>query len=225
MDSIANNDKSNATSKLGGQESASWIDGESSFAHRVYQSYEEYVNHQVSKLGKINLSRYDVQYRQALIERLKELDIFQRGDSVLCLGARIGTECKAFIDLGCLAIGIDLNPGEGNRYVVTGDFHDLQFADASVDYVFTNSLDHVYSFDKVIAEVARVLRPNGAFITEIVAGSADGHGREPGAYESIWWQTNEDVIQKIARHNFAIESRDTFSYPWGGDRVVFRKLS
>ena len=48
--------------------------------------------------------------------------------TVLCLAARIGTEVKAFLDLGCFAIGIDLNPGTDNRYVVHGDFHDLQFA-------------------------------------------------------------------------------------------------
>ncbi|PSB04135.1 class I SAM-dependent methyltransferase [Merismopedia glauca] len=202
-----------------------WTPGESSFIHRMYETYEEYLNHQAAKLGKINLTRYDTEYRKALYERLLELGIFERGDSILCLGARIGTECKAFIDLGCFPIGIDLNPGESNAYVVHGDFHNLQFADASIDYVFTNSLDHAYNFDQIIAEILRVLRPKGAFIAEIVAGSDDEHGREPGDYESAWWQKNDDVIQRIASHNLTIERKDRFSYPWGGDRVLFRKQS
>ena len=57
------------------------------------------------------------------------------GQDAAVVGARIGTEVKAFLDLGAVAIGIDLNPGENNRYVVYGDFHDLQFASGSIDVV------------------------------------------------------------------------------------------
>lgn len=204
-------------------ESSEWLPGETSFTHRVYKDYEEYVKHQASKLRKINLESYDIKYRKTLVNRLTALNILKQGDNVLCLGARIGTECKAFIDLGCFPIGIDLNPGENNYYVVHGDFHNLQFADVSVDYVFTNALDHVFNFDKVMTEVVRVLKPNGAFIAEIVGGTKDEHGREPGAYESCWWETVEDVINKIVDFGFLIERKERFSYPWGGDQLIFRK--
>ena len=203
--------------------SSEWSSGEASFTHRIYQDYEAYKQHQRSKLGKINLVNYDKKYRESLVNRLNELSLLKRGDNILCLGARIGTECKAFIDLGCFPIGIDLNPGDNNSYVVHGDFHDLQFADASVDYVFTNSLDHVFYFDKVMAEIVRVLQPKGAFIAEIVAGTKDEHGREPGLYESCWWETVEDVINKIINSGFLLERRERFSYPWGGDQLLFRK--
>ncbi|MBW4613051.1 MAG: class I SAM-dependent methyltransferase [Desmonostoc vinosum HA7617-LM4] len=202
-----------------------WIQSEALFSRRVYIDYEEYIEHQRSKLGKINLTTYDRNYRAALGERLLALHMFQRGDNVLCLAARIGTECKAFIDLGCFAIGIDLNPGENNPYVVYGDFHHLQFADASVDYVFTNSLDHVFDLDQVISEIFRVLKPGGVFIAEIVAGTQDEHGREPGEYESFWWEKLENVVDKIVAHGFVIERKERFAYPWGGDQIIFRKSS
>jgi SAM-dependent methyltransferase len=203
-------------------ESSQWI-SDASFSHRIYTDYDEYVEHQRSKLNKINLKTYDLRYQSALLERLSALKMLQRGDSILCLGARIGTECKAFIELGCFPIGIDLNPGEKNPYVVHGDFHNLQFSDASVDYVFTNSLDHVFDFDKVICEVVRVLKPSGVFIAEIVAGTQDEHGREPGLYETFWWQKLEDVVEKIITHGFVIERKERFTYPWGGDQIIFRK--
>lgn len=75
----------------------------------------------------IELSRYDVDFRKILFDRLERLSLLRNGMTVLCLAARIGTEVKAFFDIGCFAVGIDLNPGENNRYVVYGDFHDIQF--------------------------------------------------------------------------------------------------
>jgi SAM-dependent methyltransferase len=202
-----------------------WTSTEESFSRRMYTDYGEYIEHQRSKLSKINLTTYDTKYRHALLDRLSKLNLLQRGDTILCLGARIGTECKAFIDMGCFPIGIDLNPGEQNNYVVHGDFHNLQFADASVDYVFTNALDHVFDLDKVVSEIIRVLKPRGVFIAEIVAGTQDEHGREPGLYESFWWDKLENLADKINSHGFVIERKERFSYPWGGEQIIFRKIS
>jgi SAM-dependent methyltransferase len=194
------------------------------FKKRIYETYEEYTLHQSSKLSKLDLSDYDVKYRSALKERLAKLNLLQRGDTVLCLAARIGTECKAFIDLGCFTIGIDLNPGEGNRYVTHGDFHNLQFANASVDCVFTNSLDHAFDFDKVISEILRVLKPNGTFIAEIVAGSKDNSSNELScAYESLWWEKIDDLVEYIAQYGLEVEQREQFSFPWQGDQVIFHR--
>ena len=55
------------------------------------------------------------------------------GCSVLCLGARLGGEVRAFTAMGALSIGIDLNPGPNNAYVLPGDFHHLQFAQSVFD--------------------------------------------------------------------------------------------
>jgi SAM-dependent methyltransferase len=202
---------------------AEWIADELSLTRRSYSNYEEYVSHQKSKLSKIDLTQYDVKYRQILTERLQKLDLLKRGDNVLCIAARLGTECKSFIDLGCFPIGIDLNPGPENHYVVHGDFHQIQFADESIDYVFTNALDHVFELDKVIHEIRRVLKPTGTFIAEIVGGSLDDHGRDPGLYESMWWGNVDDLINKIIQFDFKVKHRSPFIYPWEGYQVVFQK--
>ena len=87
------------------------------FQKRGYASYEAYLEHQKAKLETHDFGAYDTEFRKVLRERLTALEIDWRGRSVLCLGARIGTEVKAFLDLGAFAIGIDLNPGPDNRYV------------------------------------------------------------------------------------------------------------
>jgi SAM-dependent methyltransferase len=199
-----------------------WNEEASGFRRRLYRSYEHYLEHQKTKLSQIDLSSYHEEFRKHLKHRMESLRIIKHGDSVLCLGARLGTECLAFKELGCFAVGIDLNPGDKNLHVLHGDFHDLQFPDRSVDHVFTNALDHVFDLGNVLREVRRVMRPEGCFIAEIVRGSRDAEGREPGAFESYWWDSVEAVVSAIERHGFVAEQRHRFSYPWQGDNVVFR---
>ncbi|MBM3458075.1 MAG: class I SAM-dependent methyltransferase, partial [Armatimonadetes bacterium] len=141
----------------------------SGIEQRRYGTYEEYVEQQRAKLLTLRpdwLAGYDTRYHQALRARLGEHGLVGPGSSVLCLAARIGTEVKAFLDLGCFAVGIDLNPGAENRYVVTGDFHALQFPDQCVDAVFTNSLDHAFDLPRLLGEIRRVLRPEGLVVLE-----------------------------------------------------------
>lgn len=203
------------------------------FIARQYTSYQEYVEHQRSKLDLIavrgrrskhlvDLQRYDTSYRDVLRQRLLTLPMLRARPNVLCLAARIGTEVKAFIDVGCFAVGIDLNPGPDNAYVVVGDFHQLQFADASVDVVFTNSLDHVFALDKVLGEVHRVLKPGGHFIAELMLGTEEGG--QPKEYESMGWKRASDLIDEIcAKGALTRLSREDFTEPWKGAQVVFQK--
>lgn len=119
---------------------------------------------QVHKLKSIcprEIEDYDQRYRAILHQRLEECGAVQTG-AALCLGARQGSKVKAFIDKGCFAVGVDLNPGRDKRYVLPCDFHALQFADQSVDIVFFNSFDHAFDLTKLLREVTRVLRPGGA---------------------------------------------------------------
>jgi len=82
-----------------------------------------------------------------------------------------------FIDHGVFAVRIDLNPGRDNRRMVVGDFHALQYADASVDVVYTNSLDHAFELERVLAEVRRVLKPEGTCLVEVGLGTEEGASR------------------------------------------------
>lgn len=178
------------------------------FQRRAYDSYEDYAKHQrdkIESLGTDWLVTYDVRYRKVLGATLNSLGMISPGDRVLCLAARLGTEVKAFIDLGCFAVGIDLNPGPENRYVVVGDFHDLQFADLSIDVVFTNSLDHAYDLDRLAREAHRVLRPGGVMIIELMKGAEEGG--KPSVYESLHWSRTEAVIDVFTNIGFEVVHR------------------
>ncbi|WP_213284834.1 class I SAM-dependent methyltransferase [Bradyrhizobium sp. sGM-13] len=190
---------------------------------RQYRNYQEYCEHQVSKLATLDLSRYSTQFRSALAKRIDALSALPRGSTVLCLGARNGAECEVFIENGFFAVGVDLNPGPNNQTVLTGDFHHLQFADGTVDVVFSNALDHAFDFKEVMSEIRRVLKPTGLFVAEIVRGSKDADGREPGAYESVWWDYVDEVVTRIQKHEFRMLKRTRFSYPWNGDQCIFEQ--
>ena len=74
-------------------------------SRRVYNTYEDYVNHQRAKLNTVgNPERKRIRLRNTLRERLTKIPEVTRGASVLCLAARFGGECEAFIDCGAFAI-------------------------------------------------------------------------------------------------------------------------
>lgn len=196
-----------------------WNGKNDTFQSRRYDSYEAYLEHQKSKLGTHAFGNYDTEFRTALRERLAALDVAWQGRTVLCLGARIGTEVKAFVDLGCFAIGIDLNPGKENRYVVQGDFHDVQFASDSVDVVYTNSLDHAFDVNRIAKEVLRVLKPDGMFIAEAVQGSAQGVN--PGFFESFFWKNIDELIGAFEKAGFHVTRRTSIMQPWPGEAICF----
>jgi SAM-dependent methyltransferase len=203
-------------------EAAPWHE-QGGFVHRRYNSRRAYVRHQRAKLGGLDLREYDRRYGALLTDRLRHENHIPAGSSVLCLGARIGTEVKAFRDLGHFAVGIDLNPGSANDLVLQGDFHELPFADRSVDVIFTNSLDHAQEPDRLFAETQRALRAEGLFIAEIQHGADAGF--QPGEYESFFWQTTDDVIGLIEQFGFTTIDTLAFEEPWPGLHVTFRSSS
>jgi SAM-dependent methyltransferase len=203
-----------------------WESAEGQGARRVYSDYDTYLQHQRLKLDAFRESsivRHDRKFRPALRERLAALGIPLRGASVLCLAARQGSEVKAFTDLGAFAVGIDLNPGPDNRHVLVGDFHDLQFADESVDVVYTNSMDHVYELERMLGEIRRVLAAGGTFITEVGPGIRAGEGQ--GFYESFAWESVDALLARIEAAGFALERRSAFTVPWQGEQLVLRKAA
>jgi SAM-dependent methyltransferase len=192
--------------------------GAGELARRAYPSYELYAEHQKAKLGTKQLKNYDPRLVEALRPRLSALGL-KPASTVLCLGARSGAECRAFVDLGHFAIGIDLNPGPENRYVVTGDFHALQFADRSVDAIYTNALDHAFDLGRLLAEARRVLKPDGLLIADLV----DPERRGPGDFEATWWNSIDAVVDEIGKAGFAPASRTEIDFPWRGAQAVFRR--
>jgi SAM-dependent methyltransferase len=199
---------------------AEWT-GDGAFRTRSYRSYDDYVRHQSAKVAlKGDLSEYDARFRAALAERLHSHPDVRPGMSALCLAARIGTEVKAFGDAGCFAVGIDLNPADGDRYVLRGDFHALQFADDCVDVVFTNSLDHALDLERLLGEVRRVLKPAGLLLVEAMRGEEEG--KNAGFYEAFHWERAEDLISRIEASGFKLSGRDAIDQPWPGQHLRFR---
>ena len=193
---------------------------------RRYASYDEYVAHQRDKIRHLDLTAYDAAFEAELGGRLAAAGLVRHGDAVLCLGARLGSECRAFIGLGGFAVGIDLNPGRSNRHVVVGDFHHPQFADASVDIVYTNCLDHSFDLEKVMAAVDRVLKPGGAFVADLMNGTADADSWEADNYDCLFWDKVDGFIGRLRQiTGFAVESETPMRSVWGwpGRMVVFRK--
>lgn len=186
---------------------------------RAYRSYEEYADHQASKLatmGDEKLQEHGARLCGALVDGLVASGQDFRGRTVLCLGARTGHEVIAFHRLGAFAVGVDLNPGTGNRFVLTGDFHGTVFPAGTVDVVYTNAIDHTFDPGLLLAEVRRLLRPEGG--TLIV----DAMAKAAGPWECFSWPTMDALFDLIERAGFRTWARIPLSspYPWPGERGV-----
>ena len=207
--------------------SGSWFEDteNNGLKRKHYLSYQDYLQHQKSKLtvkGTGYLSEYEVLFHDALLQRLQILDdiVSFHGKSVLCLAARLGTEVRAFIDMYCFAIGLDLNPGPENKYVVFGDFHNIQFAPDSVDIIYTNSFDHVLDEYRVIAEMIRLLHKGGYLLLELPSPK-DGK-QEFGTYESLYWSDPGEIVRMFAAKGFQALDSKPIDYPWQGTYILFR---
>jgi SAM-dependent methyltransferase len=198
-----------------------WKTQGDAFQKRSYDSYEDYLEHQKAKLETHEFGQYDEEFRQALRERLNLLEVEWQGRNVLCLGARIGSEVKAFLDVGAFAIGIDLNPGKENRYVVEGDFHDLKYPPNSMDVVYTNSLDHAFDIERIAKEVLKVLKPDGLLLVEAVHGR--DQGINPGFFESFFWKNIDDLVGVFENVGFTVSRRAAIAHPWPGEQICFRR--
>ena len=197
------------------------------FHYRKYNSYKDYIKHQSSKMDKMlkkkNKSTQKVRpecfsKRVRYFEyHLKTFCRYMVKGKVLCLGARTGAEVKAFINLGFSdAIGIDVNPGKNNKYVIKGDFHKMPFEDDSFNNVFTNSLDHIFEIRKLSKEIDRVLTDKGKLVIEI-SHFLDFHEKKRKkqlksslSYESFCFDSFKDIDNGFKEfkliHN--IESED-----------------
>lgn len=185
--------------------------------------YQAYVACQARKLTlhKGQIEKHDRAFKKVLLPRLTLHDISWANKSVLCLGARLGAEVSVFRSLGCFAVGVDLNPGLDNPYVLWGDFHALAFPTGCVDVVFTNSLDHSLDIDLVLLQIYQVLRCEGFFVIEIVKGAEEGY--TPDKYDISHWSRVEDVIELITKAGFTEVRRFGFVDPWPGVHVLWKK--
>src|SRR5215213_7145179 len=101
------------------------------------------------------------------IEQLKFY--FERGKTVLEIGAGASWQSRYLSDLGLLVIAVDVESTNydfrGNWSVILYDGHHLPVADHSVDMVFSsNVLEHIAHVEAFQAEIQRVMKPNSLAI-------------------------------------------------------------
>jgi len=138
-----------------------------------YEKYDDYIDHQKIKttdprrrelwLGKEWQMKIDI--FKKVFEYYKNSNILKDGMKCLCFGARTGQEVVALKELGMDAIGIDIVPYE--PFVIEGDIHNAPFDNGSVDFVFTNIVDHSIYPEKFMNEIERVLKPGGHALIQL----------------------------------------------------------
>jgi len=174
-----------------------------SIKKRKYKSYKQYLAHQSSKLSigvsknidKFKNGKFDLRVK-FFKRRLKEMKKYMVGPKVLCLGARLGEEVVAWRQLGFPeTIGIDINPGLNNEYVIKDDFHNMSFESESFNAAYTNSLDHVWDLRDLSKEISRILVPGGRLILEIFHNKKGQQKvvKSDSKYESIMWKRPSEV--------------------------------
>lgn len=205
-----------------------WEELPDGFNRRIYKSYEEYLESQASKLGNGSekIAKINDALRSGLLKRIRvnmSGKVPEKG-SVLCLAARMGGEVAAFIAAGYFAVGIDINPGKGNIWVLYGDFHKLNFPDSCVDIIFTNSLDHVMDMAQVLSEVKRVLKADGVFIVEAKGGVAepDVKSARSDKYDCMEWLTLEGLIAYIVKQGYQVIHQYRFK-GFTPNGIIFKK--
>lgn len=178
-------------------------------------NYSRYLKHQGSKL--INhpneVKTIDINYEKIVFERYLNYNL--EGKSILCLGARLGGEVRAFKRLGAMAIGIDIQPGLNNEHVLYGDFHNINFPNAIFDHIFCNAIDHSLYPNMLFAEAKRVLKNLGIFFLEIAI-------QNKGPYEVIDTLDITPIID-IAKEYFDILNIDNIDNKWKGKLLILRK--
>jgi SAM-dependent methyltransferase len=174
--------------------------------NRAYKDYQEYVDHQGLKADQIlhdyrNVGKGPLRHSVFLSEflALSEAEEMPPG-KVLCLGARFGEEVRAWDDLGFDAIGIDLNPGPNNDYVVKGDFHNLQYKDNTWDYVWSNAIDHALYLERAVREAYRILKPKGKAIFEVKQHVVDSV-KADDKWEAVFWESKQELLDFLENLN------------------------
>ena len=174
---------------------------------RKYKDYSDYISHQYqrAKPTKDDLKngfkdRVDFYYQDA-----EKLHLVKPGSTVLCLGARDGSEVEAFRKLGALAVGIDLVYDDKSQHVHFGDFHDIPYPDSVFDFIYTNTLSHAYDLSKVLSEIRRVLKPEkGVLISNLRRGVEEGTILN-GRWSSLTWDSWERACELIEAEGFNMD--------------------
>ena len=128
--------------------------------YKRHDSYAEYVAKQKEKtLDPARISKWTGPEWETKMDWFRR--VFTRnqpylGKNAICLGARTGQEVAVLREMGLESVGIDLVAFP--PYTKEGDIHELDFADDTFDFAFTNIFDHALYPDKFVSEMERVCK-------------------------------------------------------------------
>ncbi len=200
--------------------------------HRKYQTHEDYKKVQGHKA--LNHTEYikagEAKRKRSFHNQFGILKEYFTPGNVLCLGARTGCEVQVLQELGFTgSVGIDLYPLSDS--VIAGDWSNLPFEDNSFSNVFTNALDHCADFERLIAEVKRVLCIGGifSFITDAVYSFNNNNEnfklvQNENLHElnAMFWDGVEDLIYKVVQHGLGLLC---FHVVKGKEYICLRRMS
>lgn len=172
--------------------------------YRDYNSYEEYTLHQKQKIWEILKIHGGLPWKVYLRQRYEfwlrfRLLRLPRDAVIYCLGARFGTEVEVLRDLGFKnAIGLDLEPGPNNPYVIAGDFMNIDATDSTVDMIYCNAVDHAYCLETFFKEHARVVKVGGIAIYDLCM-------TPPGAFEAVSWGSEKNLFMLMLNYYSAVD--------------------
>jgi len=190
-----------------------------SISNRKYKSYEEYLSHQKAKFD-IGVRKKIKKFMpecfsknvKCFEKRINGFKKYVKQGKILCLGARDGSEVVAFRNLDFLdTMGIDINPGKSNEYVIKGDFHNMEFDDNIFDTIYSNCIDHAWDLQKLSKEIHRVLKKDGYLILEIdhLLKKTEKDRRtllgKKSKYESIMWENFKDIEKGFGEFKLIIK--------------------
>lgn len=157
-----------------------WSRGALARPSRVYGSYGDYIAHQKHKttdprrILKWLGPQWAVKVRGFQEVFARNAEFLSGKRNAICLGSRTGQEVKALIDMGIVAIGVDLVPFP--PFTVEGDVHALCYPSGAFDFAFTNIFDHALYPDRFCQEMERVVSRGGTILMRLQVGI------EPDAY-------------------------------------------
>ena len=94
-----------------------------------------------------------------------------------------------------------------------------------MDILYTNSIDHCFSLELMVAEMRRVLKPSGHIVIEPDPGDQEGQHTAPDTWQTLSWRTIEDLRKELERCGLKLIGRQPFQYPRGGEQLVFVGVS
>lgn len=176
-------------------------------AHRDFPTYDAYVYDQGGKARgrrEFLLAHLD-KATESFAWYFAKASTYLKPGPVLCLGARTGAESLGAVKAGFAgSVGIDLHPV--GPTVLQGDWHSLQFADASFANAYCNSLDHCLYLDKFASEVQRVLVPGGRLYVMATNrdGATEASWRQKPGNEALFWGTSDQLRDELCRYGFDV---------------------